>query len=554
MKSVSYDYIVIGGGAGGCVVAARLSEDPNKKVLLLEQGPHANTLASRINGAYFRLMHTRRTQTYHTTPSPHVQNRSIPIMQARMLGGGHSLNGMLYMRGQREDYDGWAQRGCTGWSFDEVLPWFIKSEHNHRLGAPLHGTHGPLLVSDNHYRHVLSEAFVIAAQETSDDHGRHFAYNDDFNGERQEGVGFFQITARKGERASSARTYLHAATSRPNLTIRNNTTVARILLKDKRAYGVAIMGNDGREQPILARKEVIVCAGALISPKLLMLSGIGPAEHLQAHGITPVIDLPGVGENYQDHIVAPVDGALKEPISLLGQDRGLKALRHVLEWFAFRSGLLSSNLCEAGGFFDLDGDGRPEIQIHTIAMASTSWGKLKDEPAHGFSVAPCLLVSHSRGNIRLTSNAPEAAPEINANYLSDERDVQRLVQGVRLGRKILQAPALARFMKGELMPGPSVSNEQRALEDYVRGHVQNAFHPAGTCAMGIGPDAVVDPALKVHGIDGLRVADASIMPVLVRGNTTAPTIMIAERAAAFIHQQATGTSPKPVQSNQRVFS
>jgi len=542
MTSAAYDYIVVGGGASGCVVAARLSEDLHKKVLLIEQGPDDNSLSIRINGAYFKLMHSKRTQTYQTTPSAHVHERSIPIMQARTLGGGHSINGMLYMRGQREDYDGWAQRGCTGWSFDEVLPWFIKSENNRRLGAPLHGNHGPLLVSDNHYRHVLSEAFVIAAQETTDDRGDHFAYNDDFNGEHQAGVGYFQITAHKGERASSARTYLRAAKSRTNLTISHHTKVLRVLVKDKRAQGVAIMDSSGRERHILARHEVILCAGALITPKLLMLSGIGPAQHLLECDIQPVIDLPGVGENYQDHIVAPVDGALKDPISLLGQDRGLKALRHAFEWFAFRNGVLSSNLCEAGGFFDLDMDGRPEIQIHTIAMASTSWGKLKEEPTHGFSVAPCLLASHSRGQIRLSGNDPEAPPIINANYLSDQRDVHSLVRGVRLGRKILQAPSLARFMKGELMPGPAVGDGHEALEHYVRSHVQNAFHPAGTCAMGIGPEAVVDPQLKVHGIDGLRVADASVMPVLVRGNTTAPTIMIAERAAAFIHQRTDAQS------------
>ena len=369
-----------------------------------------------------------------------------------------------------------------------------------------------------------------------------FEYNDDFNGERQAGVGYYQITSRNGERGSSARTYLRAAKSRSNLTIRTNTRVSRVLIEDKRAKGVVISDGAGQESTIIARCEVILCAGTVITPKLLMLSGIGHAEHLKEHGIPVVMDLPGVGENFQDHLVAPVDGKLKAPISLLGQDRGWKALKHGLEWSMFRSGILSSGLVESGGFFDLDGDGRPEIQIHTLAMASTAWGKLTDEaPEHGYSVAPCCLTSYSRGQIRLRSDNPADGPVINANYLSDPRDLQNLVNGLRLARKLLKAPSLARFIDGELMPGSSVGDDQASLERYVREHAQNAFHPAGTCAMGTGRQAVVDLELKVIGIEGLRVADASVMPVLTRGNTTAPVIMIAERAAEFISQQSDPT-------------
>ncbi|WP_175650259.1 GMC family oxidoreductase [Pseudomonas sp. Marseille-P9899] len=537
MSTQAYDFIVVGGGAGGCVVAARLSEDPRNNVLLVEEGPDDDNLFIRMNGGYFRMMGSKRTSTYHTEPSAHVGDRPIQIMQARTLGGGHSINAMLYVRGQREDYDGWASAGCQGWSFDEVLPFFRKAENNQRFGGPLHGNDGPLVVSDNRHRHVLSEAFVKAAQETRDDNGKHFGYNDDFNGERQDGFGYYQITSQRGERGSSARTYLRAAKSRANLTVRTNTRVARVLIEGQRATGIVI-SRDGQEQLIRARQEVILCAGTLITPKLLMLSGIGPAQHLREHGIELRMDLPGVGENFQDHLVVPVDGRLKAPISLLGQDKGLNALRHGLEWCLFRSGILSSCLVETGGFMDLDGDGRPEIQIHTLAMASTAWGKLDDvEPAHGYSVAPCCLTSHSRGQVRLRSRDPLDPPLINANFLSDPRDVQNLVNGVRVARRFLKAPALARYMDGELMPGPSVGDDPVALEAYVRAHAQNAFHPAGTCAMGTGPDAVVDPQLKVHGIDGLRIADASVMPVIIRGNTTAPTIMIAERAAAFISAQ-----------------
>lgn len=539
MNTKAYDFIVVGGGASGCVVAARLSEDPRNEVLLLEEGPGDNNLFIRMNGGYFRMMGTKRTSTYHTEPTAHVNNRPIQVMQARTLGGGHSINAMLYVRGQREDFDGWADLGCEGWSFEDVLPYFKKAENNQRLNGPLHGNDGPLVVSDSQHRHILNDAFIRAAQETLDDNGVPFNYNDDFNGEHQTGVGYYQITSQKGERGSSARTYLRAARARSNLTIRTDTKVARVLMKGKRATGVIVLDDAGQETVIAATREVILCAGTVITPKLLMLSGIGPASHLKEHGISVVLDLPGVGENFQDHLLAPVDGRLKDPISLLGQDKGWKAVKHAIEWGLFRSGILSSCLVESGGFFDLDGDGRPEIQIHTLAMASTAWGKLIDEPpVHGYSVAPCCLTSYSRGQIRLRSNNPSDSPVINANYLSDPRDLQNIVNGVRIARRLLKAPSLARFVEAEIMPGSGVSDDQASLEHYVRNHAQNAFHPAGTCAMGIGSGAVVDLELKVRGVEGLRIADASVMPVLTRGNTTAPVIMIAERAAVFIGQQS----------------
>ncbi|PRX92070.1 GMC family oxidoreductase [Paraburkholderia sp. BL25I1N1] len=538
MGHEAYDYIVVGGGAAGCVVAARLGEDPAKTVLLLEQGPDDRSMSITVNGAYFRTMGTRRTVQYFAEPQPYTANRPIQVMQANTLGGGHSINAMIYVRGQREDYDGWRDGGCEGWGFDDVLPWFRKAENNKRLAGNLHGTDGPIIVSDSPYRHVLGDAFIAAALHAGNDAGIPVQENADFNGMCQAGVGYYQISSYRGARVSSARAYLPPAKARGNLDVVTDMQVLRVLIENGRATGVLVRAADGSERRLLARDEVIVAAGAVGSPKLLMLSGIGHADALKELGIVVHAHLPGVGENFQDHLVAPVDGELNAPISLLGQDRGLNAIRNALHWALRRKGVLSSNLVEAGGFLDLDGDGRPEIQIHTLAMASTSWGKLEDaKPVHGYSVAPCCLTSHSRGSIKLRSADPKIAPIILSNYLKDERDVANLMRGVRFARSILRAPTLARFIKCELLPGADIGDDDASLERYVREHVQMAFHPAGTCAMGTGPNAVVDTRLRVHGIRGLRVADASVMPTLVRGNTTAPVVMIAERAAEFIHQE-----------------
>lgn len=557
-KIESFDYIVIGGGAAGCVVASRLSEDPNKSVLLLEEGLSDKNLFIRMNGGYFKIMGTKRTVSYQTTPNPFTDNRTVQVMRASTLGGGHSINAMVYIRGQKEDYDGWVKDGCHGWSYKDVLPYFKKAENNSRLGDPFHGKNGPLHITDNTYKHPLNEPFISATIEAGNRLGNSIKFNKDFNGYEQNGVGYYQISSKNGERCSSARAYITPVINRKNLTIRLHSQVSKILINNSKKAEAVIVKNtlDSTEIQIKAKHEIILCAGAIISPKILMLSGIGPAEHLKEKGIRVVQDLKGVGSNYQDHLVVPVDAELKDPISLVGQDKGLNALKHGAEWLFFKKGLLSSNLVETGGFFDLDGDGRPEIQIHTLAMASTSWGKLEDAhvPVHGYSVAPCCLTSYSRGKVLLNSRNPEDTPIIDANYLSDSRDLQNLIRGVKFCREILKSPSLAPYIKSELMPGSEVSNTPEDLEQYVRSHVQNAFHPAGTCAMGIHPEAVVDLNLCVYGIKGLRVADASIMPTLVRGNTTAPVIMIAERVADFISKKNEITANKAIKNNNFIQS
>lgn len=530
MVERSFDYVVVGGGSAGCVVTHRLVR-AGHSVLLLEAGPKDNSKFIQMPATFVRVIGSARTWLYETEPQAAAAGRRMVVPQGRTLGGGSSVNAMVYIRGTPRDYDDWASQGCTGWRWSEVLPVFKRAECNERLSEPLHGVGGPLKVSDARFRHPLSLAFVKAAQETG------LTYNDDFNGPRQEGVGFYQTTTFDGCRASTAATYLAAVRSDPNLTVVTGAHVLQLLMNQGEATGVLYRTESGGQVTAQARCEVILAAGALASPKILQLSGIGPGAQLQQLGITVVRDLDGVGANFQDHLEVPVFGRTREPVSLLGSDKGLAALTHGLQWLAFHGGLLSSNVVESGGFVDMLGTGRADLQFHVLPTLAGDVDR-PPLPGHGLTINPCFLNPRSRGTVRLRSADPMDPILFDAGYLREQSDVDALVRGLKLARRILRAPSLQAVIAEELAPGRDADLDDETLDAHVRGYAKTVYHPSGTCKMGVDAQAVVDPQLRVHGVGRLRVCDASVMPVLVRGNTNAPTIMIAERCADFVLQIA----------------
>jgi choline dehydrogenase-like flavoprotein len=521
-----YDYIVAGGGSAGCVLASRLSEDPRNRVLLVESGQRDTDRYIHIPATFFKVLEKGRDAlVYASEPENGLSGRPSIVPQGHVLGGGSSVNAMVYIRGARQDYDAWSQMGCRGWSYEKVLPVFRDLEANQRLSGEYHGTSGELHVSDRAYGHPLSWAFIRAAQEAG------IPYNEDFNGARQEGVGFFQTTTSRGRRRSAAEAFLRKAEGRANLTIRTATRVHKVVFEGKRASGVLL--EDG--STVKATREVILTAGALATPKILQLSGIGPAAHLREHGIEVVSDLPGVGENYQDHLEATVQCETKDPISIFGEDRGIRAASHMMQYLLTKTGLLTSTVVESGGFADTAGTGEPDIQFHVLPTFN-GFADRPSEPGHGISIGPCVLRPQSRGTVRLRSRNPADPALFVANSLAHQADVDTLVRGVQLAIRISEAPSLARLVKRRALPKPGLENDVAALADYVRAISKTVFHPSGTAKMGATDDpmAVVSEELQVRGVEGLRVADASIMPRLVSGNTNAPTMMIGERAARFI--------------------
>lgn len=522
-----YDYIIIGAGSAGCVLAHRLSEDAQTRVLLLEAGGPDTKQEIHVPAAFSKLFKTSVDWEYYTEAEPNMADRTMYWPRGKVLGGSSSLNAMIYMRGHRHDYDSWRKAGNAGWGYADILPYFKKAENQERGPDEYHGVGGPLNVCDRRYTNPLSFVFVEAGKELG------ISENRDFNGAVNEGVGLFQTTQKNGARWSTARAYLKPALSRPNLTVRTETQVTRVVIEQGRATGVTYL-KDGKLETEQANHEVLVCGGAINTPQILMLSGVGPAEHLRSMGIKVVADLPGVGENLQDHLIAGAYYRTPQPISLNNAEN----LKNLLTYLFFRKGPLVSNIGEAGGFVKTRPDlPAPDIQYHFAPVYFKAHGFEKIE-GHSFVIGPTLLHPRSRGRILLRSSDPGAHVHIHANYLSEEEDIQTLLAGLKLAHELAHTQAFAPYLGDELEPRSWKQDDQTMIAA-IRQAAETLYHPVGTCKMGTDDMAVVDPELRVRGIEGLRVVDASIMPTIVGGNTNAPTIMIAEKAADLIQHPAT---------------
>jgi choline dehydrogenase len=531
LETPTFDYIVVGAGSAGCVLADRLTADGTARVLLLEAGGDDSAPQVRTPALFGTLFGTEMDWGYGTVPQAGTGAR-VAVPRGRMLGGSSSLNAMVYIRGNRADYDGWqANYGATGWSYADVLPYFRRAECNSRLGAPEHGTHGPLHVQDPSYLHEMNRWWVDSAIAAG------LPFNDDFNGPHQIGGGPFQLTQLDGRRWSTADAYLRLALSRPNLTVRPRALVHRVSVEKGRAIGV-VYDHGGSRFTARADREVLLSCGSINSPKLLMLSGIGPASHLREHGIEVAVDLPGVGANLHDHPTLPMVWSTRDTTDVLDLARDPEALKR---YSAGRPGPLNSALCDVGGFFSTTGDTElPDIEIHTAPMAFADGLTPGSTPS--FTGTVSLLDPASRGTVRLNSADPSHAPLIDLGLLAAAADFDTLLSGARTFMELSSHRPLAPHLDAMYFP-TTTHRDSAEFSDAARAHTQTMYHPVGTCAMGIDERAVVDPALRVRGIEQLRVIDASIMPIIVRGNTNAPTIMIAEKAADLI-RGATTTIPR----------
>ena len=519
---MSYDYIIVGAGSAGCVLANRLSGDGQHSVLILEAGGPDKRMEVHMPAGFPKLFKSAVDWNYTTEPQKHVNGRKLYWPRGKMLGGSSSINAMIVQRGSRADYDQWAEMGNEEWGYEDVLPYFKKMENNEDGANRYHGVGGPYNVADLRDPNPLSQAFVEAAVQIG------LPRNTDFNGETQEGVGLYKVNQKGGKRNSTAVGYLKPALKRPNLTAKTEALATKLLVDGKRCTGVRYE-KDGQTHEVKVNKEVILSGGAINSPQLLLLSGIGNGDELQEMGIEVVMDLPGVGQNLQDHLALLMNYQCSQPVSLASAE----SIGNLFKYFVQRKGMLTSNIGEAGGFVTLDPESpMPELQYHFSPTYYVNHG-FDNPQGHGFAIGPTLVRPKSVGHLKLRSADPRTYPILEPNYLSDEYDMDILLQGVRMGRKIANAPALQPYNAAEFMPGEQVQSDDE-VRDWIRETVVTLYHPVGTCKMGGDLMAVVNSKLQVHGVAGLRVVDASIMPQIVNANTNAPTIMIGEKAADMI--------------------
>lgn len=526
MTSSTYDYIVVGAGAAGCVVANRLSAQRDTTVLLLEAGGPDSSPFIHMPAGFTKLTGPAVNWGFETVPQRELNNRRMHYPQGRTLGGSTSINAMIYIRGHRLDYDEWRDLGNEGWGYDDVLPYFKKSENNERLVDTYHGAGGPLNVAEQVQHNPLTRAFVRAAQESG------IPYSADLNGAEQDGVSFYQVTQRNVRRESAATAYIHPVKRRRNLTVVTHAQATAIRVTKGRATGLTYTRN-GQSIDAVATREIVLSGGAVNSPRLLLLSGIGPAAELEALGIQVNHDLPGVGKNFQDHMDVYIAAEARQPISYNGEDQWFKAMMHGMQYLLYKTGPVTACVAEAGCFIRTDSTVRsPDIQIHCLPAYVVDHGRLRIK-GHGLTINTCHLRPRSRGSVTLRSADPMQEPAIDPNFLADPYDWERSVEGFEWGRRLLAAPAFHPFVKKEYLPGAKAQTTEQ-IREYIRTWAKTDYHPVGSCMMGHDHMAVVDTQLRVRGLDGLRVIDASIMPTLISGNTQAPSIMIGEKGAAIM--------------------